>query len=103
MKAYTRSLLAVPPKTANDMRPNPGQPPIALRCTRSGCTECAKYETESQIPFEASLHANVIDWKCDKRDFRELAVEAGVNELPAYILIPPHPREISVVRPTNTE
>lgn len=100
MQAYLRSLTVIPPKSVDDLRPKPGMPPIALRCTRSGCVECAKYEVEQQIPFEASLHVSkVLDWKCDKQDFKEFAVNAGVDELPAYIIVPPHPAEIRIMKP----
>ena len=100
MLSYLRSLTVVPPKTLDEMRPSAGQPPLALRCTRDGCTECAKFETEQQVSFEAALSASsILEWKCDKEDRKQIALQAGVGTLPSYILIPAHPGEIRVIQP----
>ena len=101
MLAFLRSLSAVPPLTLEDLRPPAGGPPLALRCTRPGCTSCAAFETEGQQQFEATLGPyEIVDWRCDTRQRRALAVSAGVTMLPSYIFLPSRP-EVSyrVVRP----
>lgn len=92
-EALQRCYRAVPLRHVRDLAPTRGV--LALRCTRTGCTACADFETDGRLSFEERLktehpsHLNVRRWNCDDADMRTLALAAGVTDIPAYLLISP--------------
>ena len=95
--AYFRAVHAVLPPTLESVRPRHGK--IALRCTMSGCTECARFETEYRAVFEDRLGMAVVEWDCTRQRPRDLALAAGVDQLPAYIVLSADDPQPRVVRP----
>ena len=90
MKAFLRSLEAVPPASLEEIRPRKmDAPDLVLRCHMPGCSVCAKFETEGQHAFEETHFrgADVIDFDCGRTKHRTLAMGAGVDELPCYIVL----------------
>lgn len=89
--ALHRCYRAVPLKHVRDLAPKRGV--LALRCVRTGCTACADFETDGRASFEERLasetssHFNIRRWNCDSPEMRDLALTAGVTDIPAYILI----------------
>ena len=95
-----RASQAVAPHTLDELRPSTGL--VALRCTLHGCSACRRFETSGRAAYERTLHATVLPWDCTNAEHRRLATDAGVDALPAYILIPPAPRRLQVVRPPDS-
>jgi len=89
--ALQRCYRAVPVSDIRDLVPKHGV--VALRCVRTGCTACADFETDGRLAFEerlASEHSsnfNIRRWNCDYEDMRNLALTAGVTDIPSYLLI----------------
>lgn len=89
--AMQRCYRAVPLAHVRDLAPYRGA--LALRCTKSGCISCADFATDGRIAFEERLRADTPDlaairsWNCDVPELRALALDAGVSDLPAYILV----------------
>jgi hypothetical protein len=60
---------------------------------RTGCTACADFETDGRVAFEERLksehatHLNIRRWNCDDTEMRNLALAAGVTDIPVYLLI----------------
>ena len=92
-----RAAYAVVPSSLDELRPPRGV--VALRCTLPGCVRCAAFEAEGRDAFEAGLRATVLPWDCKHRARHALAEAAGVDQLPAYVLLRPHPRPVEVVTP----
>ena len=89
--ALQRCYRAVPLAHVRDLAPSRGV--LALRCTKSGCISCADFATDGRIAFEERLRARHPDfvairpWNCDVTEMRDLALAAGVSQLPAYVLV----------------
>ena len=89
--AYRRSLEAVPPRSLEEIRPAKGV--LILRCTLPGCTACAAFQTERRAAYEGHLKqkhhpVSFLDWNCGSAHRRKLAVDVGVDDLPAYVFVP---------------
>lgn len=90
-EALQRCYRAVPLTNVRELAPTRGV--VALRCVRTGCTTCADFETDGRLTFEERLrsehssHLNIRRWNCDDTDMRNLALAAGVTDIPAYLLI----------------
>ena len=101
-RALLRSWEAVAPSSLDAARV-PGAGTVALRCTLAGCESCARFETEDRADFEQGLYrggvSDIVEWDCGSSRHRELAIQAGVDELPAYVLLGPPPQAVRVVRP----
>ena len=102
--AAYRSWQLTPPRTLEELRPSAGAAgDVVLRCVMPGCTACARFETEGRATFEEDRFRNagvVLEWNCRSAPHRALAQQAGVNELPAYVVIAPSPATgWRVVRP----
>ena len=96
--AQYRAARAVVPHSLNELRPTHGL--VALRCTLPGCTKCAAFEVEGRDAFEVALGAvSVLPWDCAHARRRRLAEAAGVDDLPAYVLLRPRKAKITVVVP----
>jgi len=86
-----RCYRAVPLKHVRDLAPKRGV--LALRCVRTGCTACADFETDGRPVFEERLKSehssrlNIRRWNCDDAEMKDLALAAGVTDIPAYVLI----------------
>lgn len=69
-----------------------------------GCIACATFETDSKAEYEAKedifrgVHTK-LTWDCSSPEHRRLALEAGVDELPAYVFIPARPDAMYIQRP----
>ena len=93
------------PKSLESYRPQRGEAPLALRCTKSNCGACKAFHGARREAFEASAAlqgATVKPWNCDdeRGEHFYLATEAKVKDLPSYILLLPKPsRAVRVVRP----
>lgn len=89
--ALQRCYRAVPLTHVRELAPTRGV--VALRCVRTGCTACADFETDGRLTFEERLksehssHLNIRRWNCDNMEMRKLALDAGVTDIPAYLLI----------------
>ena len=104
-KSYLRSLEAVAPASLESIRPRaPGAPDLVLRCHAPGCAACARFETEGRADFEARAFrgADVVAFDCRGAQQRRLALAAGVDDLPAYIVLSSSSRVPRVVRPDQT-
>lgn len=96
-----RASQVVAPKSLEELRPRKGM--IALRCTLPGCRACRAFAAKSRDAHERALRARgvtaVLPWNCASPKHRDLAVGAGVDELPSYVLIPVGKGTIRVERP----
>lgn len=100
MKALLRSATAIPPRSLDELRPPVGHRPIALFCTREGCSNCAAFDVEDRAEFQKSLPVSEIQpWDCGNEHKKNLAIDAGVDVLPAYLLIPSFPNGFKVICP----
>ena len=95
--ALYRSTQVAPPKSLEMLR---GPETVALRCTLEGCSRCAGFKQTSEFEAFESKFEHVIPWECDREEYKTLAVDAGVGNLPAYIVIPPT-GPIHVVEPLS--
>ena len=96
-RAIDRCLRAAPVRDLSEFRSTSGT--VALRCAREGCVECRSFDADGRIGFEQRLRAaRVIPWDCDVDERRELAARAGVDKIPAYVLVAPS-GEVSVRYP----
>ena len=89
--AIERCYRAVPPRALRDLAPSSGS--LALRCYQTGCTNCADFDVDGRTTFEERLRreygasTRIHPWNCAVPHLRDLAREAGVTELPAYVLV----------------
>ena len=86
--ARYRALACVPPNTLAELTPARGT--IALQCSAPGCARCATFEVEERAEFEkASLDGvdYIVPWNCADHHRRQLAMDAGVRAIPAYVLL----------------
>ena len=88
--ALERCVRAVPPNHMRDLAPKRGV--VAFRCSRTGCTTCADFDTDGRVAFETRLRAEepgvvIRAWNCDLPAMRELALAAGATDMPAYVLV----------------
>ena len=65
---------------------------LALRCSKTGCISCADFEVDGRSAFEERLRSEydrieIRRWNCDVSELRDLAISAGVTDIPAYIII----------------
>tara|TARA_B110001450_G_scaffold25907_1_gene22834 strand:+ start:1236 stop:1538 length:303 start_codon:yes stop_codon:yes gene_type:complete len=98
-KSWLRSLIAAPPSHVESLRPLQGE--VWLRCTHPKCAHCQDFEAEGKkAAFEADK-AHVVDWDCSQPAQRQVAKQAGVADLPAYVKVPSRGRPIEVVTPAR--
>jgi len=84
--AFERCYRAVPTTTLDHLRPSVGT--IALKCFASQCPSCRSYDMDGRVAFEETLGVNhVLPWNCDDQRRRAIARTAGVNDLPAYVVL----------------
>ncbi len=99
--AATRAFEVVAPRSLDEIRPSKGV--VVLRCSMPGCTDCATFDTEGRVDFERtrlpSDTQSILEWNCGSFAHRELAANAGVDKLPAYLLVPAGRVPITVTRP----
>lgn len=85
--AQVRAATAVP-RTLEDLRPAKGT--VALRCSMPGCRKCLAFKSQQPV-YERALRAKgvieVIPWNCKHKTRRDIALNAGVDDLPAYVLL----------------
>ena len=89
--AQYRATRAVAPRSVEELRPRHGV--LALRVTMPGCTECARFEVEGRAAYEEALRrdegvTHIHDWSCKRASYRRVAMDAGVEDLPSYVLVP---------------
>ena len=85
------------PATLEGLRPRTGA--IALRCVLRGCSACKSFDADERAAFEPTLGVrHVLPWGCDDEARRRIATEAGVTDLPAYVVVPAT-GPVRVVRP----
>lgn len=85
--AFDRCYRAVP-VTLDNVRPASGR--IAIKCFKTTCPECRAFDADGRLAFEETLDAtHILPWNCDDPHLRALALDAGVHDLPAYILLTP--------------
>lgn len=89
MRSAKRRAIVSCPKSLDELRPRRGERPVALACSMTGCSACAAFDAEGRDDYEARLSVthDIIPWKCDKGRRVTLAMDAGVDELPAYLLL----------------
>lgn len=85
--ARYRALACVPPDTLAELTPVRGT--IALRCSAPGCARCATFEVEERADYEKTFHGvdHIVPWNCADPHRRQLAMDAGVRAIPAYVLL----------------
>lgn len=100
--ALLRAAQAVAPRSLDELRPRRSGGLVVLRCTVPGCAACADFESRRGA-FERTLGATapVVPWDCSRPAHRRLAVAAGVDDLPAYVLLPPGREPLRVRRPPS--
>lgn len=101
--AQYRATRAVAPRSVEELRPARGV--VALRVTMPGCTECARFEVEGRAAYEEALRrdkgvTHIHDWSCKRASYRRVALDAGVEDLPSYLLVPAR-GEVRVERPDS--
>ena len=85
-RALERSYRTVPVRSLSEFRYRSGT--VAVRCTRTGCSQCADFDANGRIAFEEQLGAiRIVEWNCDGDHQRDAALAAGVNDLPAYVIV----------------
>jgi hypothetical protein len=84
--AQETALQALPPDRAVNPFPTTS---FVLHCHAPRCASCAQYEGESKASFEAERFrgAHVVPWDCGDERRRAFALAAGVDALPAYIVV----------------
>lgn len=97
--ALERCYRAVPPSTLDELRRSRGS--VALYCFRRGCERCSSFSADGRVAFEEDLGptTTIVPWNVGRAHQRRLAMDAGVDDLPAYVIIPPKKR-IHVKTPT---
>ena len=62
---------------------------VALRCTLADCAQCQAFRASGgRDAFEATLGTRaIVDWPCDDDAPRTIAMNAGVGDLPAYLVV----------------
>lgn len=89
-----RSLQAAPPKSLAALQRDGAD--VVLRCFLPGCTECARFYTEEGPAFERRHKwTQVVPWDCSSKRHRRIAEQAGVGDVPAYVVV----KTGEVVRP----
>ena len=86
--AEVRAMLSSPPPDLRAFRPRAGEPPVALLCTLPGCRECARFE-RARPSYEARELPgfDVWPWNCGRPAKHQLARGAGVDAIPAYVVL----------------
>ena len=95
--AFFRSVRAVAPKTLDELRMPKDE--VVLRCVLPGCTACADFQPRRAAFERQKGWRHVLHWDCSKARRRALAQDAGVDALPAYVVVPPR-GPVRVVVPT---
>jgi hypothetical protein len=84
-----RAFRAVPALRAEEMRPHRGA--VALKCFRPSCPDCDAYERGGERDAfereELGSDVHVHSWDCSEPRKRDLALAAGVEDLPAYVVV----------------
>ena len=84
--AFYRAVRVSPPASLHEMRPSRGT--VVLRCTYPGCTQCAEFVTSgARARYEDAL-STVVPWDCGRPAYKALALAHGVDQLPAYVMVP---------------
>ena len=53
------------------------------------CSECASFAQDGRVGFEEALDVRTVHpWNCDDPTYRALVMDAGVTDLPAYVIVP---------------
>lgn len=92
MEAWSRAVVENPPTSVRELKA-PDRRPIALRCTLQNCRECHRFEhSGKQATYESHLEryrgiSRILPWDCESETHRAAALELGVKELPAYIIL----------------
>lgn len=86
-QAFVRAIESVPVRSLDECRV-PGKR-SALRIVSDDCPSCAEFAQRRRGGFEASLGAGVvvIELSVDHPRTRALVVAAGVERIPAYVLL----------------
>ena len=85
--AIERCYRAVPP-TLENMRPRRHGDTLALKCFLHDCSQCRTFDADGRLQFEESLGVKkVLPWCCDDTERRRIAIDVGVGDLPAYIIL----------------
>lgn len=102
--AYGRAAQVFAPKHLVDLRRDCAGGAVALRCFLPQCRACKRFYNSpaKRKSFEAQelpQGTQIIPWDCAQSDqHRQLAAAAGVDNLPAYVLISVN-GTISVIEP----
>ena len=90
-KSLLRAYESTPIQSFDDIAPNPGRADLVLKCYVPGCATCARFDTERRDAFEGATFrgADIASFDCSYPRHRELALGAGVGDLPAYIVLAP--------------
>ena len=89
-KSVTRLKRALPTSFAEQCRPGET---VAFRCTMPGCSACAEFESSGdRARFETHLKRSehvdrIVEWNCGDRPQRTLALRAGVDHIPSYVIV----------------
>jgi hypothetical protein len=100
-EAFFRSVRAVVPKTLDELRLPRKE--VVLYVHMPGCGSCADFAPRRADYERKRGWERVVDWSGAHKRRRQLAIEAGVGDLPAYVVVPPRtsPQQpVRVVRPT---
>lgn len=95
--ALFRSVRAVVPKTLDELRLP--KDTVVLRCVLPGCAACADFAPRRAEYERKRGWRHVLRWDCSHKRRRQLAMDAGVGDLPAYVVVPPRGAPIHVVVP----
>lgn len=87
MEALKRAMVAVPSDTIETFRGRRGC--VALRVVSEHCPACVSHKQERASSYEEGLGCVVIEVSIDDKWVRRLVVKAGVEKIPAYILLAP--------------
>ena len=87
-EAFFRSMRAVVPKSLDELRLP--RKDVVLYVSVPGCEMCRAFQSRRAAYERSKGWKNVLDWSGTHYRRRALALEAGVTDLPAYIVVPPH-------------
>lgn len=87
--ARARSLEFAPPSDLKTLQRQMGaEDTLVLKCTLPGCARCAAFDVEDGVTYEAQFRGSpIVLWNCADPAKRKLVEEAGVEEVPSYVVI----------------
>lgn len=89
--SYRRAVMYAPPSSLRELQPSTPGTSTVLFCTLPGCPACKRFKAEKPAfeskHFSAAERQSMIPWNCGEEDKKKVALEAGVSDIPAYVVL----------------